>query len=259
MSDAATPRPLPPAQHGAHAAATPVPHDPNAELFDQYADNYDAVVAKSVAMVGGDVAHYARRKADVLRQVLAPGRHRILDFGCGVGALSFSLCTVYPDAEVTGTDTSADSIERAAATAASTGQPRARFARGTESALPAGIGTFDAAVAACVFHHIPPAARAGWMARIFDALDRDGIFMMFEHNPGNPLTLRAVDACPFDADAVLLTHRETVGLFEAAGFVDVRVIHYLFLPPALYGLRPVERLLRWLPIGGQFAVVGRHP
>ncbi len=230
----------------------------NAELFDAYAEQYDAAVAQSVALVGGDVAHYAMRKVDVLKSAVAGKHGRILDFGCGVGALSFALCDGIPGCAVTGIDTSGESIARANRLGQLQSQGRARFVVGTEERLPPSVGTFDIAVAACVFHHIPVAARAQWVREIYDVLHTGGAFMMFEHNPRNPFTQRAVDACPFDDDAILLTPSEAAALLRSAGFVDVRVIHYLFLPPRMYRFKRLERWLRWLPIGGQFAVVGNH-
>ena len=77
---------------------------------------------------------------------------------------------------------------------------------------------------------------------------------MFEHNPFNPLTRRAVSNCDFDTDAVLLTMRRTVAAFVRAGATVEDRRYYLFTP---FESRPVagsERLLRRLPLGGQYVV-----
>lgn len=82
---------------------------------------------------------------------------------------------------------------------------------------------------------------------------------MFEHNPFNPLTRHAVNTCPFDANARLISARQMRRRFHDAGF-DVASIRYrIFFPGCLRRLRPLERLLTWCPLGAQYAVVGRVP
>ena len=61
--------------------------------------------------------------------------------------------------------------------------------------------------------------------------------MVFEHNPKNPLTMRVVNRCPFDRDAVLLKSAETVRLFEQAGFEAVERRYILTIPAANRWLR----------------------
>jgi hypothetical protein len=39
----------------------------------------------------------------------------------------------------------------------------------------------------------------------YSRLKEDGHFIIFEHNPINPVTRHLVKNCPFDADAVLLS------------------------------------------------------
>jgi len=85
-------------------------------------------------------------------------------------------------------------------------------------------------------------------------LKRGGQFIIFEHNPINPVTRHLVKNCPFDADAVLLSMRETIELNRNANLNVDESSYCLFFPQQLAVLRPFEKYLRWLPIGGQYFV-----
>ena len=69
---------------------------------------------------------------------------------------------------------------------------------------------FDLVIASCVFHHIPPQDQQMAIRYCYSRLKQGGHFIIFEHNPVNPVTRHLVKNCPFDADAVLLGMRETV-------------------------------------------------
>ena len=81
--------------------------------------------------------------------------------------------------------------------------------------------------------------------------------MIYEHNPFNPLTRHAVNTCPFDENAVLLTRAQVRKLFLKGGMEVVMQEYRDFFPAFLKFLRPLEKLLTWLPLGGQHFVVGK--
>jgi hypothetical protein len=83
-----------------------------------------------------------------------------------------------------------------------------------------------------------------------------GRLFVFEHNPYNPLTRRAVRDCPFDDDAILLPPGEVRGLLQRAALAGVRQDFVLFFPRSLARLRPLEPWLRWCPLGAQTLTVG---
>jgi hypothetical protein len=87
------------------------------------------------------------------------------------------------------------------------------------------------------------------------ALTGDGVAFVFEHNPLNPLTVRAVNTCPFDENARLIGARAMQSRLLAAGFKDARVRYRIFFPNALRALRPAEKWLTWLPLGAQYYVM----
>ena len=89
------------------------------------------------------------------------------------------------------------------------------------------------------------------MARV---LKPGGLALVFEHNPRNPLTMRIVNRCPFDADAVLLRSEKTIALFEQIGMIDVHTRYILSVPAANHTLRRVDRAFGRLPFGAQYYV-----
>jgi hypothetical protein len=61
-----------------------------------------------------------------------------------------------------------------------------------------------------------------------------------------------------DADAVLLGGGESLRLQRQAGTENLELRYFLYLPEALYRRAgAVERLLHWLPLGGQYMAVSR--
>lgn len=222
--------------------------------FDQYAGKYDDLHRDSIRASGEEPEYFAAYKADYVRRMFpaAAGRPRILDFGCGIGNGIPHLAARFPGAQLTGVDVSGDSLELARRA-----NPDATFARIEDGRVPLPDASADMAVAACVFHHIPPRERAQWVAELHRVLAPGGRLVVFEHNPLNPVTRRVVAACKFDDDAILLPRGETVGLMRSAGFESLEADYIVFFPRALSALRPMERHLAWLPAGAQYAVHGR--
>ena len=73
-----------------------------------------------------------------------------------------------------------------------------------------------------------------------ERLKSGGQIFVFEHNPYNPITRHLVNTCSFDADAVLLTRRETIRRLTKAGFQISSAGYCLFFPQILSALRPLE-------------------
>jgi SAM-dependent methyltransferase len=218
--------------------------------FDQYAGQYEALLAAQTGFFEADNSYFARYKIERARQ-LAAGATSVLDFGCGIGRSMPHLRAAFPDAQIAGCDPSADSLVMARRE-----NPDCRFF--TPEQLPAET-KFDLTIASCVFHHIAPEQRQEALRYCYDRLKPGGSLVIFEHNPFNPVTRRLVNTCPFDADAVLLTKAETVRRMRDAHFDVAASAYCLFFPGALAALRPLENYLGWLPLGGQYFVCGVRP
>jgi ubiquinone/menaquinone biosynthesis C-methylase UbiE len=224
--------------------------------FDAYVDEYDAQHAASVRLSGEDPDFFAAYKAAEAARVMAaagaPPR-QVMDFGAGRGNCAAHLQRAFPDARLTALDVSARSLTHCEARAI---RPLDTVCYDGRT-LPFEDARFDLVFTACVFHHIPADDHIRLLAEIRRTLTPQGRFVLFEHNPWNPLTRHAVATCPFDANAVLISAPEMRRRFRAAGFTDVALRWTLFFPAILAPLRPLERGLGWLPLGAQYMLVAR--
>lgn len=228
------------------------PPDPQ---FDRYATSYHALHKESVRASGEEPEYFAAYKVACMEAEMgagiAAGAIDILDFGCGVGGSIPHLQRYFPNASLSGADVSGESLDLARQA-----YPGVAFSKITDR-IDLQDDSMDAVMAACVYHHIPPAERAHWTAEIRRVLRPGGHLFMFEHNPLNPLTQKVVRDCPFDDDAILLPRSESLQLFRGAGLRDVELDYIVFFPRQLAFLRPVEKALGWFPLGAQYVVQGR--
>jgi len=234
-----------------------------ASEFDDYSDDYCGGCEVSFKrLLGRDLSSYAGVKAewllrDLARRGWAPlvekAAPRLLDYGCGTGILLASLRRLGFAGELQGVDVSAGMLEEAARQWKDGELPPLQQIRGGRAPYP--DGSFDVVAASAVFHHVMLADRPGVFRDIARMLDRGGRAYVFEHNPLNPVTRFIVSRTPIDEDAILLRATEVRRGLEAAGLQDIRTKYLMFFPPALPWLRPLERGLGWIPMGGQYVVV----
>ena len=83
------------------------------------------------------------------------------------------------------------------------------------------------------------------------------MIVIFEHNPLNPLTVHAVRTCPFDANARLIKAADLARSLESAQWQAAEINYHVFFQRFLSALRPLEKSLRWLPLGAQYSVSAR--
>lgn len=216
------------------------------DKFDRYAQSYSEAHAASIQASGEGPEYFARHKLQCLVRLGLSRELRVLDYGCGTGSLT-RLLVQRCDA-VSGYDPSPRSLEEARQVAA-----RASYYTG-EREIP--DGAFDLVVLSGVLHHVPPAERARVLETVASKLRIGGRAVIFEHNPYNPLTVKAVQDCPFDDDAILLAPSEVRHLLRGARLGSVRQDYVLFFPRVLRLLRPLEPWLRWFPIGAQTLTSG---
>ena len=131
--------------------------------------------------------------------------------------------------------------------------PEAQFSWYDGEKLPFDDGTFDVVVAICVLHHVPVSERFKVVSEMVRVSRHEGVVAVFEHNPYNPLTRHAVNTCELDRDAVLLPPRETVELLQESAQVEPESRHYLFSPLGGSIGCSLDRRLRKIPLGGQYA------
>jgi SAM-dependent methyltransferase len=218
---------------------------PHAAEFDAYAGSYEDDHRSSIAASGEDPAYFHDYKVSCLARKGMSVDGPLLDFGCGVGNLTERFVTRYR--EVHGYDPSAVSIARA--------KERAPGAQLHTDAKTLPKEHFATAVLSGVLHHVQPSARVDLLRTVHGLLRPGGRIVVFEHNPLNPVTQRAVAACAFDDDAILLWPWEARGVLDQARFDDVTLDYIVFFPRPLAFLRPIEPLLSRLMLGAQMMLV----
>ncbi len=223
--------------------------DPNSAKFDAYASEYQRLHAESVAVTGEETDYFARYKVACLARAGVTREQRILDFGCGIGNTLVPLIERFAD--VHGYEPSKLSAEKA--------RQRATSATVHDDVTALPKESFSVAVLSCVLHHVPVAERLALLGQVMGSLQPGGRLFVFEHNPFNPLTRRAVAVCPFDDDAILLWPGEQQRLLREAGFVHVSLQYIVFFPRFLAFLRPLEPKLSWFPAGAQTMTQGVKP
>lgn len=217
--------------------------------FDAYADQYRELMNTSLKASGESAEYFSEYKLNCLRRFGAPFGEPLVDFGAGTGAVTEVLVRAFRD--VTAYEPSQASLEHLRQRV-----PAAKCA-GAEQALPP--SHFSTAVCSGVLHHVPVAERRDLLVRLRSKLRPGGRLFVFEHNPLNPLTRRAVAACPFDDDAILLWPWQLRPLFQSAGFEVQRIDYIVFFPRILGMLRPLEPRLRRVVFGAQTLSVLRNP
>lgn len=228
----------------------------NESEFDKFADEYRAMHAANIAISGEGPDYFADYKIrDIANEYLSrrggTDEPAILDFGAGIGTSVPFVRKYLPRARLTCLDVSTRSL----AIGRTRFPDEAEFVTFDGETIPAADSTFDIAFAACVFHHIDHDEHLGLLEEFGRVLTPDGVAFVFEHNPWNPLTVHAVNTCPFDENARLVHARIMQRRFLAAGFGAARIRYRIFFPKALRALRPIEKALTWLPLGAQYYVV----
>ena len=222
--------------------------------FDRFADEYSTLHAANVKISGEKPEYFAEYKIRDISEISVDGDpvRLILDFGAGVGGSIPHVRHYFPDASLVCLDVSEKSLE-----IARTRFPgQAEFRAFDGKRIPLADDTVDVAFAACVLHHVPHSEHEALLGELRRVLRQGGRLFVFEHNPINPLTVRAVNTCPFDENAVLISAFAMRKAFTNAGFSTVQRRFRLFFPRSLSWLRPAERVLTWCGLGAQYCVIG---
>ena len=220
--------------------------------FDKFADEYHQQHLNNIAITGEAPAYFSEYKIRELRRItnqrLASSRS-IFDFGCGIGNSIEWFRKYFGTSEVTGGDVSLRSLEIC----------QSRFPnlenylhiKGEQ--IPCNNAKFDVVFSSCVFHHIPHEDHSLWLNELWRITRPGGLLVIFEHNPLNPLTQRAVNTCPFDENAKLIRAKKFRHSLTN-NWQNHQIDYHIFFPRILSALRPLEASLRWLPMGAQYSI-----
>ena len=219
--------------------------------FDKFAEEYASMHANNIRASGEGPEYFAEYKVrDVAAHLAAHGiaAQRVLDFGSGIGGSVPHFRHHLQGSHLTCVDVSRKSLDIA----------QFRFPDAAEyllfdgKSLPFEDNSFDVVFTACVFHHIPAGEHVGLFSEIRRVLAPGGVFFVFEHNPLNPLTIQAVNQCPFDENAVLIRSGELSRRLASAQFQQIKHRYRIFFPRFLKALRVLEGALGWCPLGAQY-------
>jgi SAM-dependent methyltransferase len=222
--------------------------------FDGYADTYYEEHKKNVKITGEAPEYFAEYKIADLAHYLSEARApcgRITDFGSGIGYSIPYFRSYFPGAALSCVDVSAQSQQLA----------QDRFP-GKETYLliegemiPIEDASQDIVFSACVFHHIPRQEHRLWLKELLRITRPGGVLAIYEHNPLNPLTVRAINTCSLDRNARLIKSWNLRRACLDAGWSSARIAYRLFFPRSLAYFRPLERRLGWLCIGAQYRIL----
>jgi len=116
-------------------------------------------------------------------RLLRPDAGRILEVGCGEGAMTERLVTAFPRAELLAIDIT-PRLGRLYRGDPARATSRQVTVQGVAAERP---GTFDLVLLCDVLHHVPPAARPDLLAAAKASLAPDGVFILKEWAPTRSL------------------------------------------------------------------------
>lgn len=225
--------------------------------FDKYSKNYRDIHTQNIGKVSGvDSDYFSEYKIKELfdRGVVKKDTYCWLDLGCGDGNTYKYVKKYFPNTRYTGIDVSSDSIDVARNTYQMNNKTeQVHFEVYDGERIPFEKETFDVIYIACVLHHVPVDMRLNLLSECKRVLKKTGKIIIFEHNPYNPLTLKMVNTCPFDEDAVLLKSKELKQICKKNGLYG-KIRFTIFAPRKgiFKKLVGIEKYLSWLPLGGQY-------
>jgi SAM-dependent methyltransferase len=209
--------------------------------FDDVAAVYDETLPSHVT------EHYLEKRTRFIAS-RCPPPGRVLDVGCGTGALAGRLAGI--GYEVVGLDPSQGMLDVMRERA-----PEVEATHGSATEMPFGEGEFDLSFSVATMHHIaePDAVRSA-LAEMVRVVKPSGRILVWDHNPRNPYWPYLMRRVPQDSgDERLIGLEELTSGLEAAGaeVTDVAQLGMVpdFMPRALLGAAAVaERAAERTPL-----------
>lgn len=220
--------------------------------FNKFADEYEKILQDDLQFFGEENGYFAEYKVEVVEKTVSSSPGKILEYGCGIGLNLRYFKKYFPDSQLFGCDISEKSIDIAASQ-----NSNAKFFLIDKDITDQHKENFDLIFVSCVFHHIAPELREDSIKQINKLLRPGGQIYIFEHNPYNPVTRKIVRDCVWDKDAILLKAKETNDLLQMGGFEITEKKYTLFFPAQLSFMRPLEKILGNIPLGGQYYIKAR--
>jgi SAM-dependent methyltransferase len=224
--------------------------------FNRYKDTYRDEVQRFISFSGQDLDFFTEMKVRYLlssatRHVGPAEDLRCHDVGCGVGLTDTLLAPCVR--ELHGADVADDLIVKAAQI-----NPTVHYKAYDGKRLPFQDCSFDIVFAICVMHHVPAAARGDFIRESARVVKQDGMVIIFEHNPFNPLTQFVVSHIPLDAGVELIRRKKMRGLMMENGLSVIDEKYIIFFPFRGRLFAKLENFLYRVPVGAQYYVAGKR-
>ena len=210
--------------------------------FDNYADNYKDYITKSLGKLEDNLNYYHIKKSEILKKELGYQPKKILDLGCGVGTMLELLIKSFHGSAFYAYDESKKSMDYIKKKF-----PKINCLDNLET-----NEKFDLIFISAVVHHVKSGDRDDLFRNIYNLLSPNGVMFVFEHNPYNPVTLKMVTNCEFDADAELIKKNDLINLCKKNNFKIIKSGYIHFFPSKLGFLFKFESYLKWFFLGAQY-------
>jgi SAM-dependent methyltransferase len=223
--------------------------------YDRHRNRYREELDRAVGFTGKDHDFFTEAKAQELielaeRRLRDVSRVDALDVGCGIGLTDRFLRGRF--GSLTGVDISPGILEQAAET-----NPDVRYQLYDGERLPFEAESFDLTFAICVVQVLPRPHQVRFLHELSRVTRSDGLVVVFEHNPLNPLTQLVARRFSLEETRHLLGKRELLALFRQSGLQVAEGGYVLVFPTRNRPLRALERRLRKLPLGAQYYLAAR--
>jgi len=230
----------------------------NLSEFDDYAKNYrERIDHKIRRLVDPSGNYFIELKAKLLNQFIdvsitnkKDDSINILDFGCGLG--DFCQFLQSENRRIFGLDISFEMINYA--------QNNNHFAgvfffQANGDNIPFGNNMFDVVFASCVFHHINKRHYKRIISEMKRVCKKNGIVVIFEHNPNNLFTQFVVRTTPIDRNAKLLNRNLLIEILKKYEFLINDKGFFLFGPKMIdsFIVNRFPKILK-TPLGGQYYI-----
>lgn len=232
--------------------------------FDDYANNYyfgcDNYLKR---LLGSQPDDFLKIKINWLKTFFKynlvtnfESKINILDYGCGNGLFLKKISELNLQAHLSGVEISEGMLDNAKTILSLEKEIDLWLIPADEDKLP--IHHFEVIILSSVLHHIDPKHRPALFLKIEKLLTTNGLIIIFEHNPLNPLTKWVVKNTIIDKNAVLLKPQEIANYIHATHNLRFLAINYLmFFPPRFNNpiTRFFENRLKHVSYGAQYVAV----
>ena len=210
--------------------------------FDNYADNYKDYITKSLGNIENNLNYFHIKKSEILKKELGYQPKKILDLGCGVGTMLGLMIDKFSGSSFYAYDESKKSMDHIKKIF-----PKINCLDNLKT-----NEKFDLIFLSAVVHHVKSTDRDAFFKNIYNLLSPNGVMFIFEHNPYNPITLKMVANCEFDADAELIKKNDLINLCKKNNFKIIKSGYIHFFPSKLGFLFKLESYFKWFFLGAQY-------